>query len=93
MNILKAILLTALLMGLEILISLGVYEFIEPKVIDSLSENSLIHYFGITSRIPAIIAYLIVFYLSYKTVFNFNKGIEKIKGIKPKLLLYLKTVL
>lgn len=89
MNILKAILLTALLMGLEVLISLGVYEFIEPKVTDSLSDNSLIHYFGITSRIPTIIAYIIVFYLSYKTVFNFNKGTEKMKGIKPEFLLYL----
>lgn len=89
MNILKAILLTALLMGLEVLISLGVYEFIEPKVADSLSDNNLIHYFGVTSRIPTIIAYILVFYLSYKTVFNFNKGIEKMKGIKPEFLLYL----
>ena len=89
MNILKAILLTALLMGLEVLISLGVYEFIEPKVSESLSDNSLIHYFGITSLIPTVMAYLIVFYLSYKTIFRFDNGIEKVKGIKPDFILYL----
>lgn len=89
MNILKAILLTALLLGLEVLISLGVYEFIEPKVTDSLSDDNLIHYFGITGRIPTVIAYIIIFYLSYKTVFNFNIGIEKMKSIKPEFLLYL----
>jgi membrane protease YdiL (CAAX protease family) len=89
MNILKAILLTALIMGLEVLISLGVYEFIEPKVTDNLSDNNLIHYFGITSRIPAVIAYLIVFYLSYKSIFNVNKGIEKAKRIKLEFVLYL----
>ncbi len=89
MNILKAILLTALLLGLEVLISLGVYEFIEPKVTDSLNDDSLIHYFGITDRIPTVIAYFIVFYLSYRTIFNFNKGIEKVKSIKPKFILYL----
>ncbi|WP_025744109.1 CPBP family intramembrane glutamic endopeptidase [Aquimarina pacifica] len=89
MNILKAILLTALLLGLEVLISLGVYEFIEPKVTDSLSDDNLIHYFGITGRIPTVIAYFIVFFLSYRAVFNFNKGIEKMKGIKPEFLLYL----
>lgn len=89
MNILKAILLTALLMGLEVLISLGVYGFLEPKVTDSLSDDSLIHYFGITSRIPTVIAYLIVFFLSYKTIFNFNNGIEKVKRIQPDIILYL----
>ncbi|WP_299213475.1 CPBP family intramembrane glutamic endopeptidase [uncultured Aquimarina sp.] len=89
MNILKAILLTALLMGLEVLISFGVYEFIEPKVTNSLSSNSLIHYFGITGQIPTVIAYFIVFYLSYRAIFSYNKGIEKAKGIKPKHLLYL----
>lgn len=89
MNILKAILLTALLMGIEVLISLGVYEFIEPTVTDDLNDNSLIHYIGITSRIPTVMAYLIVFYLSYKSVFNVNKGIEKAKGIKLNFVLYL----
>jgi membrane protease YdiL (CAAX protease family) len=92
MNILKAILLTALLLGLEALISLGVYEFIEPKVTDSLSDDSLIHYFAITGRIPTVIAYFIVFYLSYRAIFNFNKGIEKVKGIKPKFFLYLTLI-
>jgi len=89
MNILKAILLTAVLLGLEVLISLGIYEFIEPKVTASLSDDSLIHYFGITGRIPTVIAYFVVFLLSYRAVFNFNKGIEKVKGIKPTILLYL----
>lgn len=70
MSILKAILLTALLMGLEILISLGIYEFIEPKVIDSLSDDELIHYFGLIGRIPAIIAYLIVFTITYKKQYS-----------------------
>lgn len=89
MNILKAILLTLLLIGLEVLVSLGTYEFVEPKVIGSLSDNSLIHYFGIISQISIVIAYLIVFFLSYKIVFNFEKGIEKAKVIKPEFILYL----
>ena len=89
MNILKAILLTVLLMGLQVLISLGVYEYIEPKVADSLSDNSLIHFYGITSQIPTVIAYLIVFFLSYKTIFNFDNGIVKVKGVKTDIILYL----
>lgn len=92
MNILKAILLTALLLGLEVLISLGVYEFIEPKVTDNLSDNNLIHYFGITSSIPAAIAYLIVFYFFYKSIFNVSKGIEKAKHIKLDFVLYLTII-
>ncbi|MEW7292897.1 CPBP family intramembrane glutamic endopeptidase [Aquimarina sp. 2304DJ70-9] len=90
MNILKAILLTALLMGLEVLISLGLYEFVEPKATDSLSsDNHLIHYFGITGCLTTVIAYFIVFYLSFKAVFDYNKGIDKVKVIKPKFLFYL----
>jgi len=88
MNILKAILFTVLLMGLQVLISLGVYEYIEPKVADSLSDNSLIHFYGITSQIPTIIAYLIVFLLSYNTIFNFDNGIVKVKGVKTDIILY-----
>lgn len=88
MNIFKAILLTGLVMGLEVLISLGVYEFMEPIVIDSLSEDNLTHYFGITGRIPTVIAYFIVFFLSYRAVFNRNIGI-KAKDIQPKFLFYL----
>lgn len=89
MNILKAILLTALLMGLEILISLAIYEFIEPKVINSLSDDELSHYFRLIGQIPTIIAYLIVFTITYKTIFNFNKGFKKAKNIKSEFLLYL----
>ena len=89
MNILKAILLTVLLVGLEILVSFGFYEFLQPKVVDSLSETGLTHYYGITGRIPAVIAYLVVFYLSYRSVFNFKNGLEKIRGIKLEFLVYL----
>ncbi|MDF1697747.1 MAG: CPBP family intramembrane metalloprotease [Saprospiraceae bacterium] len=89
MNILKAFLITALLIGLDLLIALGIFEFLDPTVYDSLSDSSLIHYYGITHRIPYVIAYFIVLYLSYRAVFNFNKGIEKVKEINPKFLLYL----
>ena len=92
MNILKAFLLTALFMGLEVLMSLGIYEFIEPNVIDSLSTDYRIHYFRITGLLPNIIAYLVVFHLFFKSIFDWNKGIEKMKIVNLKTVSFLLVV-
>ena len=93
MSILRAILLTVLLIGLEVLISVGIHEFIEPIITESLSsDNRLIHYFGITARLPTVTAYCIVFYLSYKAVFDYKKGIEKAKVIEFKYIFYLMVI-
>lgn len=92
MNILKAFLLFALLIGLEGLMSLGVYEiykFIEPNVTDSISSNSLIHYFRITNTMIIAISYLVVFFFFFKTVFDWNQGIEKVKIIDLKTISFL----
>lgn len=79
MNIRKAILLTALLIGVEVLISFGFYEWLEPQVTDFMSS---VHYFGITNRIPSIIAYCIVFCGFSTVTFDYSKGLEKIKKIQ-----------
>ena len=81
MNIFKAFLLFALLIGLEGLMSLGFLEFIELSVSDSLSSDNRTHYYRITSRIAKIISYLVIFFFFFKTAFDWKKGIEKVKII------------
>ena len=73
-------------MGLEVLISLITYQVIEQKVIDSISQNWLIHYFGITSRIPLIISYLIIFSMFFRSGFDWGKGIEKANNISLNII-------
>ena len=84
MNILKAILLTVLLLTFEVIISIGIYELIEEHI----PTEYLIHYFGIMSLIPVIIANLIIFKI-FKVNFNWKNTQDKLKTVELNILFYL----
>ncbi|WP_298266125.1 CPBP family intramembrane glutamic endopeptidase [uncultured Lutibacter sp.] len=89
MNILKAFLFTALLIAFQVAISLGFYEFIEPQVKNHISNENLIHYFGITSRVPLILSYTTIFLLFFRTNFEWNNGIDNLKKLNLRIIFYI----
>lgn len=89
MNIIKALIYTALLIGLEIVVSLGVYGFIDIKLADTVSLDGLTHYFGIATFLPRIIAYLAVFYFFTKVNFDWEEGVNSAKMINGRIMCYL----
>lgn len=84
MNILKALLLTVLLLTFEVIISLGIYELIEEYI----PTEYLFHYFGLMSLIPTIIAYLIIFKI-FKVNFNWKNTQNKLRTVELNILFYL----
>jgi len=87
MNILKAFLLTALLIAIEVGISLGVYELIQNYI----PTDYFIHYFGLMSLIPMIIAYLIILKV-FKVNLNWKNRQIKISAIEINMISYLLIV-
>jgi len=84
MNILKAFLLTVLLIAIEVVIYLGVYGLIEKYI----PTDYFIHYVGLMSLIPTIIAYLVILKVS-KANLNWKNGQRKIRTIEINIILYL----
>ena len=76
-------------MGLEVLISLGFYEFVEPSMVKSLSSENLVHYFGMIRLISTILVFTIIFTVFFRNVFHLEQAFVKAKKIKFEILLYL----
>jgi membrane protease YdiL (CAAX protease family) len=88
MNILKAFLLTAFLLALEAVISLGIHDLTEPKLMNDISKDFLIHYFALSTTISKIIAFLIIF-TTIKFKLNWKNVPKKINNLEINLVFYL----
>ena len=84
MNILKALLLTVLLITFEVIIRLGISALIEEYI----PTEYLIHYFKLMSLIPGIIAYLIIFKI-FRIKFNWKNTQNKLRTIELNILFYI----
>ncbi len=89
MNIIKAFLLTALLVALDLIIYFGLHKFIEPQVKNHISYEYVTHYFLIQHLVSLILSYITIFFLFFRNNLMWNKGIDKIKTLRLRTIFFI----
>ncbi|WCO03572.1 CPBP family intramembrane glutamic endopeptidase [Psychroserpens ponticola] len=86
MNILKAFLLTALLMVIELALSYPVWYFADTT---NFETNSILHLIGISGIVPYSISFIIVLFFISKMKLKWDNGIKKVKSLNLEIVIYL----